>query len=409
MLTRTTRESREIGEVLRAAQIPFAFFKQERLFETVEAREVLDLLRAIVDPDDRTARARAFITPFFGLSLTDLAACEDLGAADALLRLLYEWRALAAAGDFEALFARIVDDSGVVCRELCLRQSERALTNHLHILEILQEEAARTRATIRELAQTLGAYILGTRRPPGDGRDIQRLETDAEAVQIMTIHHAKGLEAPVVFVYGGFWPGPSTPCGCSTNPEGRRLVRVGRQPADERRRHEAEQEDEERPGAVRGPDPREGPPVPAPLPGGLQTPAARLYRIVNERLHADWRRVHRARGRGAVSSVVPVPCPGEAPPAPPLPRSRGGAGRLDPPASLLAPSARRATSLRDLARARAGFLMTSYSAVKRLHGGFVPAPVWGPTPPPRAGPLPRSPSMPAELARGRASGASSTR
>ena len=65
VLTRTTRESREIGEVLRAARIPFAFFKQERLFETVEAREVLDLLRAIVDPDDRTARARAFITPFF--------------------------------------------------------------------------------------------------------------------------------------------------------------------------------------------------------------------------------------------------------------------------------------------------------------------------------------------------------
>src|SRR5207342_2833265 len=97
------------------------------------------------------------------------------------------------------LFARIVDDSGVVCRELCLRQSKRALTNQLHILEILQEEAARTRATIREMAQTLGAYILGTRRPPVDGRDIQPLETDAEAVQIMTIHQAKGLEAPVVF------------------------------------------------------------------------------------------------------------------------------------------------------------------------------------------------------------------
>ena len=97
-----------------------------------------------------------------------------------------------------------------------LPDSERSLTNYLHLLEMLQEEATRTRATIRELAQTLGAYIHGTRRPPGEGRDIQRLETDADAVQIMTIHHAKGLEAPVVFLYGGFWPGPSPTCASCT-------------------------------------------------------------------------------------------------------------------------------------------------------------------------------------------------
>jgi exodeoxyribonuclease V beta subunit len=314
VLTRTTRESREIGEVLRAAQIPFAFFKQERLFETVEAREVLDLLRAIVDPDDRTARARAFITPFFGLSLTDLAACEDLGAADALLRLLYEWKALAAAGDFEALFARIVDDSGVVCRELCLRQSERALTNHLHILEILQEEAARTRATIRELAQTLGAYIQGTRRPPGDGRDIQRLETDAEAVQIMTIHHAKGLEAPVVFVYGGFWPGPMSTVRVLHDPEGRRLVRVGRQPGEERRRYEAEQQDEERRvlyvALTRAKARLYLPRYPAAFDRQLRG----CYRMVNERLHAICGGFSAPETR-ALFHLVPVPCPGEAPPA----------------------------------------------------------------------------------------------
>ena len=56
MLTRTTRESREVGEALRAVGVPFAFFKQEKLFDTVEARDLLDLLRAIADPDDVTAR-----------------------------------------------------------------------------------------------------------------------------------------------------------------------------------------------------------------------------------------------------------------------------------------------------------------------------------------------------------------
>ena len=88
----------------------------------------------------------------------------------------------------------------------------------------------RSRATIRELCQTLGAYILGTRRPPGDARDTQRLETEAEAVQIMTIHHSKGLEAAVVFLYGGFWTPPFNDVrALHDGPQSsQRIVRVGR-------------------------------------------------------------------------------------------------------------------------------------------------------------------------------------
>jgi len=172
-----------------------------------------------------------------------------LDASHALLRLLYDWRGLAESGDFETLFARIVDDSGIVCRELFFRDSERSLTNYLHLLEILQEEAMRSRATIRELCQTLGAYILGTRRPPGDARDTQRLETEADAVQIMTIHHSKGLEAAVVFLYGGFWTPPFNDVRAlheGPPEQQRRIVRVGRQPGAEEERYDAEQDDEER-------------------------------------------------------------------------------------------------------------------------------------------------------------------
>src|SRR5581483_4014026 len=70
-------EPREVGGALRAARIPFAYYRQEKVFDTVEAREVLDVLGALAEPDDRTARYRAFITPFFGLTLPDLAACDD--------------------------------------------------------------------------------------------------------------------------------------------------------------------------------------------------------------------------------------------------------------------------------------------------------------------------------------------
>ena len=371
VLTRTTRESREVGEALRALGVPFAFFKQEKLFDTVEASDLLDLLRAIADPDDITARARAFITPFFSLGLADLASCDDLDPGDPLLRLLYDWRACAEAGDFETLFARIVAGSGVVCRNLFFRDSERSLTNTLHLIEILQEEAARSRTTIRELCSTLGAFIAGTRRPPGEGRDIQRLETEAAAVQIMTIHHSKGLEAAAVFVYGGFWPGPGNDVRVIHDAEGRRVCDVGRATPDAAATYTAEQEDEER----------------RVLYVALTRAKARLYlprypaafknlrgayRFVNERLHALL---------GGFSDPATlalfrrdaIACPGEALPAL-LPASPATLAAWEPAPALLLPPAAPVDRL-ALGSARAGFITTSYSALKRGAGGFVPAQV----------------------------------
>lgn len=404
VLTRTVRESRDVGEALRMARIPFAYFKQEKLFDTIEAREVLNLLRAIADPDDRTARTRAFTTAFFGLTLSDLAVCDDLDAAHPLLARLYGWKALADAGDFEALFARIIEESGIVCRELFLRQSERALTNYLHILEILQSESARHRATIDELARTLGAYIRKTRRPAGHNGDIQRIETDAQAVQIMTIHHAKGLEAAVVFVYGGFSPGPSGDVRVLHDESGRRVCRVGRQPPEEHAQSENEREDEER----------------RVLYVALTRARARLYlplyppafkslrgsyRLVNNRLHnlvggsapEETRRLFDCRT---------LPCPGDAPVAPTHAPPLALAAWV-PPEGLLSrepPS----DELRGIAETRAGFVTTSYSAIKRRHGGFISAEARldehpaANEPPAPAGPDGALP--PGELPRGRLSG-----
>lgn len=402
VLTRTTRESREVGEALRAAHIPFAYFKQEKLFGTIEAREVLDLLRAIADPEDVTARNRAFITPFFGLGLADLAACDDLDAADALMRLLYEWRALGEGGELETLFARIIDDSGVVCRELFFRDGERALTNYLHLFEILQEEAAHTRLTLRELAQILGGYIQGTRRPPGIGRDIQRLESDLDAVQIMTIHHAKGLEAPVAFLYGGFWPGPPNGVRVVHDDDHLRRVRVGRQSSDEKARYEAEQDDEERRVLYVALTRAKARLYLARFPDGFKQLRG-CYRFVHDRLR-DLLGGFTAPEARARFHRVPVACPGEPLPAPvsPLPAALAA---WDPGPALLAddpPDDER----RAAAEGRAGFVMTSYSAVKRRHGGFVAAveTAEDPAADERADAAEGEVEVPDELPRGRLSG-----
>ncbi|MBN2489871.1 MAG: PD-(D/E)XK nuclease family protein, partial [Planctomycetes bacterium] len=121
---------------------------------------------------------------------------------------LLAWRDAARRRDFETLFVRILDESGVLRRELFVRENERKLTNYLHICELLLEECGRRG---RELAGVIGAlesYIRGEAEPPGDESTQQRLETDRLSVQVMTMHKAKGLEAPVVFLYGGYGASP---------------------------------------------------------------------------------------------------------------------------------------------------------------------------------------------------------
>ena len=56
---RRTKKPVEVSRALREAEVPFAFYKQDGLFQTDEAREVRDLLAAIADPADRReARSR---------------------------------------------------------------------------------------------------------------------------------------------------------------------------------------------------------------------------------------------------------------------------------------------------------------------------------------------------------------
>jgi exodeoxyribonuclease V beta subunit len=374
--TRTNGESREVGEALRARRIPFSYFKQEKLFDTVEAQAVLDLLRALIDPGDRSARFRAFITPFFGLALLDLAACDDLPADHPLLERLDDWRALGEAGQIDQLFARILDDSGVVSRELFDqgargRISERALTNYLHLFELLQEEAAHSHCTLRELAQRLGGYVAGTRHPPDRDADVQRLETDADAVQIMTVHQSKGLEAAVVFLYGATWRWYGGDVRMFHDESGHRVVRVGRQPTTEEALFDEEQSDEERRvlyvaltrARARLYLPR--------YPGRAICDLRGAYRFLNDRLHALLGGITPEEIR-RLFQIEPLPCPRAIGPAAVDGTLATAVAAWQPPEALLVLATPDA-SFREAALERAGFAVTSYSALRRRHGGFVAA------------------------------------
>jgi exodeoxyribonuclease V beta subunit len=205
VLTRTAREGRTIGAALRKVGVPFAFYKQDGLFQTDEAKEVRSLLLAIDDPNDRARRLAAWLTPFFGLPLGDIERARDLPGAHPLVARFHAWKALADARDFDRLFESVVGDSGLVRREIFFGDGERELTNYLHILELLLEHAYRSHATLRDLVYLLSGLIDQKRLPLDLEGSVQRLDSERRAVQIMTIHKSKGLEAPIVFVAGGLW------------------------------------------------------------------------------------------------------------------------------------------------------------------------------------------------------------
>lgn len=207
VLTRTGDEASRIATALRTSGVPCSLYRQEGLFQTDEASEILDLLAGIADPHDRAARLKAFATRFLRGHLADLHQLRHADSTHPAYMQLLAWKRDADRRAYEDLFARILTDSHAIERELLTAPSQRAVENIHHIFDLLLADVARSRCDLWELSLRLRTWIAETKDAPPDERDLQRLESDSDAVHVMSIHKSKGLEAAVVFVYGGLGGG----------------------------------------------------------------------------------------------------------------------------------------------------------------------------------------------------------
>jgi exodeoxyribonuclease V beta subunit len=222
VLTRTGKESIQIATSLRARGLACALVESDKLFDTREAAELAAVLEAIAAPRDRSARMRALRTRFFDVPWAELMRVVDAPDHHPLIARLFDWAALAVKRDYEPLFRRLIEDSRFAERALILGGGERALVNTWHLIELLLEEVARSRADLHELTQRLRRWM-NEHEEVSDDRDVQRAETDADAVRILTIHKAKGLEAPYVFMFGCASAGPKSKVGVLRDGAGRTL------------------------------------------------------------------------------------------------------------------------------------------------------------------------------------------
>lgn len=207
VLTRSLKEGRVMAQALAQVGLPASLYRQNGLFEGPEAKACRDILLAIESPMDESRRAKALLGPFFGLSFAEVERTRELPEGHPILERLFAWRELALQGRFGEFFNGLVCESGLSQRLLFLEDSQRGLTNLLHILELLQQEALSEHCTLRDLALRAQRWIDGVARPAVEEGDTQRLERAHGAVQILTMHKSKGLQAPVVALFGGLGRG----------------------------------------------------------------------------------------------------------------------------------------------------------------------------------------------------------
>ena len=220
VLTATGQESRLAGAALADHGVRYAFFREGGLFATDEAADVLDLLEAVADPYDGARRSRALITPFFGIGAAAAARARDAAKAVDIVRRFEEFAELAHAGRFARLFESLFESTGATRRLLLFEAQDRLLTNYAHIFEILLRDARRERGGLEAVIDSLRRRRAAPELESTAGEDIQRLETDGDAVRVMTIHKSKGLEAAVVFLFGAF-SGRSAPAQLRRYHDGR--------------------------------------------------------------------------------------------------------------------------------------------------------------------------------------------
>jgi exodeoxyribonuclease V beta subunit len=202
VLVRSHVEATQVREALDAVGLPSVFLSdRDSVFAAPEAADLLRLLQAIAAPRDMRLTRAALATELLGLSLQQLQALADdedafETQAARLLSLSSVWHRQGLVGMVRAFLHRFE----LPGRWLLQAGGERRLTNLLHVSELVQEAEGSDRAPsaqIRWLSRQIADALAGV---AASEERVLRLESDADRVQVVTVHKSKGLEYPVVFL-----------------------------------------------------------------------------------------------------------------------------------------------------------------------------------------------------------------
>lgn len=202
VLVRKNAQALAVQRALRDQRIPSAIQSDASVFDSCEALEVEQVLTATEEPTNSALVRAALATSVVGVSGNDLAAMQDDEAAWERWALrFHSWRSDWVQRGFIQGYHRMLDELRVQHRLLEWVDGERRMTNLLHLGELLHQAATRQHLGPDGLLSWLRRMRLDARaRGELASHASQiRLESDEQAVKVVTIHKSKGLQYPVVF------------------------------------------------------------------------------------------------------------------------------------------------------------------------------------------------------------------
>ncbi|GBC62046.1 exodeoxyribonuclease V subunit beta [Desulfonema ishimotonii] len=198
VLVRRNAEADAVQAALFRRNIASVLYSTGDIFDTREALETEQVIGAIAQPRNERLIRAALVTDMIGTdALTLDALSRDEAAWEKWLVMFSEYRRLWEKHGFIRMFRQFTDQADVLPRLMGLPDGERRATNLLHLGELLHQAEMQKKTGMAGLVKWLSEQ-----RHQTDRREEEhplRLESDENAVRLVTIHKSKGLEYPVVF------------------------------------------------------------------------------------------------------------------------------------------------------------------------------------------------------------------
>ncbi|OEF25874.1 exodeoxyribonuclease V subunit beta [Vibrio rumoiensis] len=199
VLVRTGREGKQIKQALAKQGIASVYLSnRDSVFGSDVASDVLRLLVAASNPSDEGALRAILASDVFALNAQELDRFNtDENAWENVVNEFESYHALWLQRGVLPMIRAVISQRHIAERWLMEINGERKLTDLLHLSELIQQ-ASLTLEGENALIRWLGENI---EQPDGEiGDQTQRLESERNLVQIITIHKSKGLEYDLVFL-----------------------------------------------------------------------------------------------------------------------------------------------------------------------------------------------------------------